>query len=633
MCGIVGFCDFGQKSNSNVLELMTQALFHRGPNDGGSKVWYNNAIVGFGHRRLSILDLSNNGHQPMLSLNEKYAIIFNGEVYNFSIIKTELEQKGYTFKSTSDTEVVLNAFIEWGVESVHKFIGMFSYSIYDIENNLIYIVRDRAGVKPLYYYFSDGLLLFGSELKSFHHHPSFKKNLDYNSVGNFLQYGYIPTPHTIFQNTFKVKPGHYLRVDLNRQEISEQTYWDLSDYYRHQSAISYPEALSSVEEILTSACNYRMVSDVPVGVFLSGGYDSSLVTALIQKEQTQKLKTFCIGFEDAQFNEALHARKVAAHLGTDHHEYYCTSKDLLDIVPSLSYIYDEPFGDSSAIPTILVSQLAQRSVSVVLSADAGDEIFAGYGKYATFLSIFRKYNNIPKPVKKVISAFLSTDIHKSFNRLNIYNLDTRVNKVQDLFKANGLGSYFKILSQFFTTKEIEALLNYKYQDNRTTYFDDSLIHESMGELNSLLLTDFRTFMLDDILTKVDRATMSVSIEGREPLLDHRISEYVAQLPAEYKLKNGVSKYILKDIAHKYIPKELLDRPKMGFSIPVNEWLRKDLKPMVLDYLNLDKVNNQGIFNVREFEAIRNEYVKNRNYNPHKIWYMLMFQMWYEKWME
>ncbi|MBF8964582.1 asparagine synthase (glutamine-hydrolyzing) [Pontibacter sp. FD36] len=633
MCGITGFCDFTSRSGIEHLKLMTNALEHRGPDDSGIKVWGNdNSSVGFGHRRLSILDLSMNGHQPMLSLNSQFAIVYNGEVYNFADIRKELQQLGYQFNSNSDTEVILNAFIAWGIDSVHKFIGMFAYAIYDIQNQLIHIVRDRAGVKPLYYYFHEGLFLFSSELKAFYKHTAFQKQIDYDSVGNFLQYGYIPTPYTIFQNTHKLKPGHSLTIDLRTQQINDKPYWDLSQFYGANTGISIEQAIEEIEPLLISACNYRMVSDVPVGVFLSGGYDSTLVTALIQANQSQKLKTFCIGFDDKQFNEAKYAREVANHLGTDHTEYNCTPDDLLNIVPDLPYIYDEPFGDSSAVPTILVSRIAQKHVSVVLSADAGDEVFAGYGKYSTFLSIYQKYNNIPSYAKKALSRILETNIHRGLDFLNIYNLETRVAKTKELFSNQDINAYFNVLSQFFSTEEITLLLKGSYNSGRSTFFNSGRNSIGGDDMNSLLLTDFRTFLLDDILTKVDRATMSVSIEGREPLLDHRIAEYVAKLPSSYKIKDGVSKYMLKEIVHKYVPSTIMNRPKMGFSIPLSKWLNADLKPMVMDYFSPDYIKSQGIFDPMRFNSIRDQYVKEKKYNPQKMWFILMFQMWHEKWM-
>lgn len=381
MCGISGFVDFAKNSNQQLLEKMNRIMAHRGPDGEGYAMYQtNNAVIGLGHRRLSIIDLSEGGKQPKSYKN--LHITFNGEIYNYLEIKKRLEDKGHIFNSHSDTEVVLHAYEEWGLEAVQQFVGMFAFVIYDDIANKLIAYRDRAGVKPFFYYYNNNVFLFASELKALMQHPAFEKNIDLNAAAIFLQIGYIPAPHSIFNNTYKLKPGHYLQLDFAAKNLSVAQYWNVYDAYNKPLLnISFEEALLETEKIITSACQYRMVSDVPVGVFLSGGYDSSCVTALLQKNNTEKIKTFTIGVPDDGLNEAPFAKEIATYLGTDHTEYYCTHKEAIDIIPQLPFFYDEPFADSSAIPTTLVSKIAREKVIVALSADAGDEVFAGYNRY------------------------------------------------------------------------------------------------------------------------------------------------------------------------------------------------------------------------------------------------------------
>lgn len=636
MCGIAGFIDFRGKSNIEILKKMTDSLQHRGPDDGG--IYFdelNNYQIGFGHRRLSILDLSNNGHQPMFTPDKDQVIVYNGEIYNFNDIRKELQDLGIKFKSQTDTEVILYSYLEWGIKCFDKFVGMFSFALYDARKNEIIIVRDRAGIKPLYYYYKDGLFLFSSELKSFHAHPFFSKTIDFNSLNDFLMYGYTLTPHTIFKNTHKLRPGHFLKILLDKQDIKENIYWDVSTFYnKPKLSISFDDAQDEVERLLKSACEYRMVSDVPVGVFLSGGYDSSAVTALLQKDRGEKIKTFSIGYKEAQFNEAQYAKQVAQFLGTEHYEYYCTSEDAAKLIPEIPYYFDEPFADASAIPTMLVSALARKHVTVSLSADAGDEIFAGYGKYQTFINYYKRFEAIPSIGKKIMHAGLSLYPKNSGLDRWIYNDMTRVSKVGDLLvQKSSIEDYLKILSQHFGSKELNHIVQHKNSfHERHSYFSNKLDKSFNDDLNSILAVDYNTYLLDDILTKIDRATMSVSLEGREPLLDHRIIEFVAQLPSYYKYDKNIPKIILKNIVHKYIPKAIMDRPKMGFGVPIELWLKDELKELLMYYFDEKRIGEQGIFNVKSISKIKNGYIKGRKMSFQKIWALLVFQMWYEKWM-
>ena len=631
MCGIAGFCDFSKKSSNDIFKNMTDAMYHRGPDDSGY-FWDENEYsqIALGHRRLSILDLSAHGHQPMSF--EHLDIVFNGEVYNFKEIKKELLELGYSFHSDSDTEVILKSYHQWGTKAVDKFNGMFAITIYDKKANKLIFIRDRAGVKPFYYYKKDSLILFSSELKSFHNHPDFQKDINKSSLSLYLQFGYIPEPHSIFKNTYKLKAGHYIEIDLKSQKFEEIKYWDVVDFYNKPKLdISQNEAIEKTEELLKSSFEYRMVSDVPVGVFLSGGYDSSVVTAILQKQRTEKLNTFTIGFKEKGFDEAPYAKEVAKYLGTNHTEYYCTQKDALEIIPKLCEIYDEPFGDSSAIPTILVSQLARKDVTVSLSADGGDEIFAGYSKYTTALQYFNKFKSIPNSVKSLVKLGMDNINPNHIPILsNTYNFATRYEKINGILKAKSSVEAMKYTSEYFTKKERDTILNVHFDDLKTNF--DIQIADTNDEMNQMLAIDYKTYMIDDILTKVDRATMSVSLEGREPLLDYRIVEFVSQLPSNLKYKDGDKKWLLKQITHKYLPKEMMDRPKQGFGVPLTEWFRDELKEYFMIYLDERRIEKEGLFNSKEVVRLRDSYLSGNRENVQKLWFLLMFEMWYEKWM-
>ena len=630
MCGITGFCDFNKKSNLKILKKMTDVLYHRGPDDSGYSFYsLNKYNIGLGHRRLSILDLTSHGHQPMKF--ENLEIAYNGEIYNFQEIKYELEKHGYSFQSNSDTEVILKAYHKWGIKAVHKFNGMFAIVIYDSYTKELILIRDRTGIKPLYYYNNNGLFMFASELKSFHENLYFAKEIDFEALGQFLQYGYILEPYSIFKYTNKLMAGHYLVLNLKTKEYNLYKYWDVANYYKKPKIdISEKEAIKQTEKLLQSSFSYRMISDVPVGVFLSGGYDSSAVVALLQNTNNSKINTFTIGFYEEKFNEAMYAKRVADYLGTNHTEYYCTQKDAVKIIPKLSEIYDEPFGDSSSIPTILVSQLAKKDVSVSLSADGGDEIFAGYGKYDTSLKYFNFFNKFPKLSHKLLLSIMNKINSRYFPFTDkIYNFETRYEKVKNILKYNSPSLSMKYTSNIFTPKEINLLIKQEVKEKYTNF---DIFIEELKPLEEMLLIDYKTYLPDDILTKVDRATMSVSLEGREPFLDYRIIEFVAQLPDNMKYGDGQKKWLLKKIVHKYIPKEMMDRPKMGFGVPLMDWLQNELQEIFNFYLNIDRLERENIFNVDEIKRLLNEFQKGKNETIRKLWNILMFEMWYEKWM-
>jgi asparagine synthase (glutamine-hydrolysing) len=630
MCGITGFLDFNRQSTESVLQNMTNVLHHRGPDDSGCYLDRNErAFVGFGHRRLSILDLSSHGHQPMVF--QHLIITYNGEVYNFKEIREELERYDYHFDSSSDTEVILKAYHKWGPEMVHRFNGMFAFALYDKNEQKVLLFRDRAGIKPLYWYFKNNLFLFASELKSFHQHPGFQKELNADGLALFLQYGYIPQPHTIFNNCYKLKGGHYLAIDLKNSNVTDTKYWDVIDCYREPKLdIPEEEAIEETERLLKSAFEYRMVSDVPVGIFLSGGYDSSVVTAILQKSRTERLKTFTIGFNEDKYNEAHYANRIAAYLGTDHTEYYCSSREALDILPLLPEIWDEPLGDPSCIPTVLVSRLARKQVTVSLSADGGDEAFGGYNKYESIYRCKCIVDRLPRCTYGLFRSLLKSPIsHSVAGTLGMFDAQARLKRWSYIIGKDE-SALLAITSSKFTSQELGSILHTAYKEVPID-FDD---RPGVSWLDNLLAIDYKTYQVDDILTKVDRATMSVGLEGRDPLLDYRIIEYVARLDPGLKIKNGEKKYLLKQIAHKYIPKTFLDRPKMGFGIPVNEWLKGELRDCILYYLDRDRLKKESIFNADTIIAFRNQFfvpVANKGVDGMKLWHLLIFQIWKEKW--
>jgi asparagine synthase (glutamine-hydrolysing) len=633
MCGIAGFIDFNKRSDSHLVEKMAAAIPHRGPD--GQGIYFNQtnqADIGLGHRRLSIIDLSHAADQPMHF--DGLHIIFNGEIYNYAEIKETLISLGHSFQTHSDTEVILHAWREWGEKAIRQWRGMFAIALYDERNQQLICIRDRAGVKPFYYFFKERTFLFSSELKSLMKHPDFEKSINVDALGAFLQYNYVPSPYSIFKDTFKLPAGHLLKLDLHSSSLDIKQYWDVYEYYnKPKLSIGLPEAISETERILAESFQYRMVADVPVGVFLSGGYDSTCVTALLQHSNIERIKTFTIGSTDQKLNEAPFAKQIAAHLGTNHTEYYCSPKEALDIIPELPFYYDEPFADPSAIPTILVSRMARKEVTVALSADAGDEIFAGYNRYDYISRFGNRLRAIPHPMRKMVASAMeniSSDKIPFFRDQR--NFHSRYDKLKNLLRDPSASELLKNLTQVFSQLEINRLFNQPVRVLNTAHSSNELLKKYYDPLSFMMAIDYKTYMVDDILQKVDRATMSVSLEGREPFLDQHIIEWAAQLPSDYKYFKGQKKYILKQIVHKYVPKEIMERPKMGFGIPVEKWLADELKPLVMEYLSPEKVKVHGFFNAEEVGNICTDFYNGRKEKHLKIWHILMFQMWYEKWM-
>ncbi len=619
MCGFAGFIDFTNRSERDHLEKMTNSLAHRGPDAADFHLNIQPGYsLGFGHRRLSVIDLNACSNQPM-HLND-LTIVYNGEVYNYKEIKKKLEKLGRVFKTSSDTEVILQSFDEWGESCVHHFIGMFVFVIFDKKKEKITVFTDRPGVKPFYYYWHENLFLFASEIKAFHEHPHFQKKLDTESIAQFLQYGYIPSPNSIFEDVRKLMPGNILSFTLKTKTLKTKCYWNVDTFYEKEKLkLDFEEAKKETEVLLSSACNYRMVSDVPVGVFLSGGYDSSLVTAILQKSNTQKIKTFTIGVEDPNLNEAKFAKETAAYLGTDHTEIYCKEQELIELIDSVAFYYDEPFGDSSAIPTMLVSKMAKNHVTVALSADGGDEVFGGYERY-NYISKFQQLKNInriPLPYNSLIN-FLIKDNYQAERVKSLFN-DATPERLAD---SLNIAFTHKDLQQIFKKEISKPIWDFEHLKNKN-------IH---GDLSRMMAYDYKTYLLNDILPKVDRATMSASLEGREPLLDHRLMEFAAQLPESYKINNGLKKYILREITHSYIPKEMMERKKMGFAVPVKKWLHGVLKDKIDYYSGVSFLEKQDIFNVKNIQNLIQEIRSGKEKRYEKLWYFLMFQLWYEKWM-
>ena len=565
MCGIAGFLDFVGGMDEGLLHKMAGTLRHRGPDDSGVLLQKSDAaVVGLAHQRLAILDLSEAGHQPMAfgDLN----IVFNGEIYNFRELRAELEKIGHAFATETDTEVILHAFSEWGIDCVQRFIGMFAFCLHDARSNRIYLVRDRAGIKPLFVYHSNNFWLFASELKAFHACSQFRPEINQAEVIPFFDYGYVPDSRCIFKDCEKVDAGEYWEIDLKTRGVRKQRYWSVYDCYRAPKLdISYSEAVDELENMLHSACNYRLIADVPVGVFLSGGYDSTAVAAILQSGRASKISTFTIGFTEGN-DEAPFARETAQRLGTDHHELYCSEKEAQDLIAELPTVFDEPFADSSAIPTMLVSRMARQHVKVALSADAGDELFCGYDVYRALHARMQRIRRIPRPLRpglKRLGQGLAAIVPRTSN-----SLSHRLGGLSQALSENNSVTGQKL--QAFSPWQLPAY----YRDNimeeyvDSTYFShEPALDDGQDGIEGAMASDYATYLKDDILAKVDRATMSVGLEGREPLVDHRILEFAARLPLGFKYDKSVQKRILRDVVHRYVPAETMQRPKAGFSLP------------------------------------------------------------------
>jgi len=647
MCRIVGLWDQRAEPGyelSQAVNRMRDTMSYGGPDDAGSYVDPEHGLA-LGHRRLTILDLSSAGHQPMRDPATEVWTVYNGEIYNFREVRAELEGLSHRFTSTSDTEVLLHAYRQWGMEMLSRFRGMFAFALWDRPRQTLILARDRAGVKPLYWSFRDGVLVFASELKAFHEYPGFRKELNPEALWYFLQLGYIPGPRSIFRDVWRLEPGTWLELD-RRGAVRLNRYWDVREHYARRIAVAdEQEAEERLEALLVESFKLRLVSDVPVGVFLSGGVDSSAVTALLQRQADRPLKTYTIGFAHKDYDESENAKQVARHLGTDHTEMVCSLQDAFEVLENFEEIYDEPFGDSSGIPTFLVSRLARREVKVALSADAGDELFAGYTKYPFVRDYHQRLARLPGAVRGLAAGFLGLfspeAVEAAYNGLaavlplrRYSNLKDKFFKFRNLLSEQDLGRSFLRAGSFATPRTIAGILASPPEavpGLEGTGFGLRL-DASLDVLSCLQVMDFNTYLVDDILLKVDRATMQNSLEGREPFLDHHLVEFVAGLPPELKLRNGVSKWLLRKVLYKHVPRELIERPKMGFSIPLYSWLRESILTRHADLFAPAFLRTQGIFAERAVSAIARDFTSGRPVNANFIWFLFVFQRWFRRWM-
>lgn len=618
MCGICGQISY-QKIIVDKLKRMNDTMSHRGPDDSGVQIFQDGyRYIGLGHRRLSIQDLSPLGHQPMCSYDKSVWIVFNGEIYNFKELKKNLSD--YPFQSETDTEVILALYNKEGIKCLEKLNGMFALAIYDRKCKKLFLARDRMGKKPLYYYFEAGECIFASELKAFFSCEEFKKKIDKDVVKSYLFHGYIKSPFTILKGVKKVKPGSYL--EISEQRISVKQYWDINRIYREVSKTSinsYNSAKELLKNILEKAVGYRLIADVPIGSFLSGGYDSSLITAVAQKYTSSPLKTFSIGFNEDEYNEAPYAKEVARYLGTDHTEYYVQENEVLRMIDTLTYYYDEPFADSSQIPSMLVAELASKKVKAVLSGDGGDELFCGYDLYK-IINLGRKLN--------WLEPFWSRCLTGS-SRTNKIIKEKMPESIKGMFKRSN--NNYKV--QFLNENRRE-FCDYLMGNEEDVFFEEELNLPDISDWKMRrMLLDMQVYLPDDILCKVDRATMKYGLEARCPLLDKNVVELSFAIPMKYKYKNKSGKYILKDIAHEYIPKPLLDRPKKGFCVPVNQWVHTVLKEELIYFTSESFIEKQGIFEKENIKKAMDYFWKDDWTHAEKyvwsIWHLYVFQRWYQ----
>lgn len=629
MCGICGFIS-KKCITLEQLKTMNDTMYHRGPNDSGEEIFEakEGYFVGLAQRRLSILDLSMLGHQPMHSKNERLVISYNGEIYNFLELREEL--KDYPFQSQCDTEVILAAYLKWGISCIDRFQGMFAISLFDRETNELYLVRDRIGKKPLYYWLDGENLVFASELKPIMTHPDFPKQIRKDVIKRYMFQQCINEPDSIFENVYKVEPGQIVRFTIGQagSKVDKWKYWDIAEVYRRKKAESvgsYEEAKEELKDILRDAVKKRMIADVPLGTFLSGGYDSSLVTAIAQEASSEPVKTYSIGFNEEKYNEAKYAKEVAKHLGTNHTETYIDEKTMFDLVESIPKYYDEPFADSSQIPTMLVSELASRDVTVVLSGDGGDEFFCGYNIYDSVAKA-QKLDGLGRLTYGVCNIPLFKQM-KLMEKLP-FAVQVVAGNHDKLTKTQiGGSSYIRAIEKMLP----ESSVPFKYP------IENKFEEKNWQELR--MLVDEETYLPGDILCKVDRASMKYSIESRCPILDVNVMEYSYRLPHSYKYANGVKKRILKDIAYDYIPKELLDRPKVGFGVPLDKWMRGPLKEQLTDMCSVEYLKKQGIFDAEYVNRFMHEYLKTGDKGPatgsnfsKTAWSFFAFQLWYQTYM-
>jgi asparagine synthase (glutamine-hydrolysing) len=644
MCGIAGMVDWRAATSADALrsiaEAMIETVRHRGPDAGD--VWVEaEGGVALGQRRLAIIDLSPGGAQPMHSADRRFVITFNGEIYNYRDIRRELQAAGHSMRSDSDTEVLLEACALWGVEAaIERAIGMFAFALWDRKTRSLTLARDRLGIKPLYYAATPERILFASQLKAFRPTPYWKPTIDEDAVVGYLRHAYIAQPRTIYREAEKLAPGHILTL-RGGSTPSPKCFWDLRGIaaagQRRNDPVPDPrEAADRLDALLRDSVKLRMIADVPLGAFLSGGIDSSTVVALMQAQSTRSVKTFSIGFHESGYDEAQCAKQVAAHLGTDHTEFYVEPQHALDVIPHLADWFDEPFADPSQIPTYLVSELTRKHVTVALSGDGGDELFAGYNRYVWAERLARAVNLVPRPLRGASAAALRALAPQTWNRLfgfvpaawrpalpgdKLHKITTLLDNPQPD------AIYRRLVSQWERPEEVAAA----GREPRGPMWDPTLAHDFPDLVPRMQLLDMITYLPDDILTKVDRATMAVGLEGRVPLLDHRVVAYSWSLPLEFKLRGGRSKWLLRQVLDRYVPKSLIDRPKMGFGVPIDAWLRGPLREWAESLLAPARLASDGFVRVEPVRRAWREHLEGSRNWQYPLWTVLMLQAWRARW--
>lgn len=648
MCGLTGFWETATRRTKTELcgtvREMAGTLRHRGPDDGGE--WADApAGIAFGFRRLSIVDLSPAGHQPMASASGRYVIAFNGEVYNFEALRQTLASQGAApaFRGHSDTEVMLAAIEAWGLEAaVQRFVGMFAFALWDRAERVLHLVRDRLGIKPLYYGWAGDTLLFGSELKALRAHPAFRPEIDRDVLTLLLRHNYIPAPYSIYQGVWKLTPGTILTLH-GPGAATPVPYWSAQDAAEAGLATPFSgsdrEAADQLDALLREAVGLRMVADVPLGAFLSGGVDSSAVVALMQAQSSRPVQTFSIGFREFGYDEAPFARDVAGHLGTDHTELYVSPEDAQAVIPTLPNFYDEPFADSSQIPTLLVSQLARRHVTVSLSGDGGDELFAGYNRYFFAQRLWNRFGSMPAGIRQAAAGALTAVPPRTMDALvqrlgpvlpkglKHGGVDTKLAKLAQTLRADHPDTLYQTLVSHW--EQPAALVLGACGEPPTALTDKDRWRGPADFTQRMMYMDLMSYLPDDILTKVDRASMAVSLEARVPLLDHRVVEFAWRLPMSLKVRGGQGKWLLREVLYRYVPREMIERPKMGFGVPIDAWLRGPLRPWAEALLDERRLRDEGFFDPAPVRAKWDEHLSGRrNWQGH-LWDILMFQAWHE----
>lgn len=642
MCGLTGFWYLNSGSREPlrpIVEMMMDQIEARGPDSSG--VWCDQEIgLALGHRRLSIRDLSEAGHQPMVSKSGNSILAYNGEIYNATELRDELIKQGFSFHGTSDTEVVLEACEAWGIENaVKRFIGMFAFTLWDRSNRKLFLVRDRLGIKPLYWGVHRGTLFFGSQLKSFSMHPLWDPEIDRDALVSYFRFNYIPAPSSIFKGIQKLEPGTILAFDSDKGS-KQSYYWNIHDIASSNKSAysqrSQSELIDELECLLKDAVKRRMIADVPLGVFLSGGIDSSTVVALMQAQSSKPVSSFSIGFYEDDYNEAQYAKKVADHLGTDHHEMYVHINDALDVIPDIPNWYDEPFADSSQIPMFLVSKLARDHVTVALSGDGGDELFAGYNRYFLGQSIWKYIDVMPSWLRKAAVNSIHLLSPRSWDafarlipkKLRPPHVGDKAYKLADILQVASAEDFYRNLVSLW-----DEPANLVIGGKERVIQSVQRMGESQSFVELMQYIDTVTYLPDDILTKVDRASMAVSLETRVPLLDHRVVDFAWKLPLDMKIRHRQGKWLLRQVLYKHVPQHIIDRPKMGFGVPIGHWLRGPLREWVEYLFSKQSIKSAGLLNFELINQRWEEHLSGRRNWQYPLWGVLMFLAWHERWIE